>query len=284
VAFKYFDSHSHLQFSAYDADRAAVVGRMKKAGVGTIVVGTNYKTSSAAVALAEALGEGFFSSVAVHPGHVFSPHHDPNEQAEAPKEEMFDAAVFSKLLLTSKKIVGVGECGLDYFRLKDDPDFKTIRNRQRENFAAQIAFAKVNKLPLIVHARDAHSDTLALLVSEAAGRASGVMHCFTGTKDEAKKYLDLGFYISLTCAVTYGPRKNETQNPLREIAKYVPLERLLVETDSPYLSPLKSRGERNEPANVLEAVAKIAELREEPEQKIAQATAENAKRLFCLAG
>ena len=159
-----------------------------------------------------------------------------------------------------------------------------IRGTLPDLAAAHIAFAVENKLPLIVHSRDAHSDALDAMKSEGAADAGGVMHCFTGTKDEAKKYLDLGFYISLTCAVTYGPRKNETQNPLHEIAKYVPLDRLLVETDSPYLAPLKSRGERNEPVNVLEAVAKIAELREEPEQKIAQATAENAKRLFCLAG
>jgi TatD DNase family protein len=281
--FKFFDSHSHLQFPVYDADRDSVVGRMKKDGVGTIIVGTNFNTSSAAVSLAENLGDNFYSAISVHPAHVFSPHHDKNEQTTPPLEEMFDASIFSALLLKSKKIVAVGECGLDYFHLKDDPSFKEIRARQLENFSKQIAFARNNKLSLIIHSRAAHADTLAIMKDGAAADAGGVMHCFSGTVSEAKEYLKLGFYISLTCAVTYAPRKNETENPLQKVARYVPLDRLLVETDSPYLPPAELRGARNEPANVISAVKKIAELRGIGADAVAEATSENARKLFLLA-
>jgi TatD DNase family protein len=281
--FKFFDSHSHLQFPAYDADRDSVVSRMKKDGVGTIIVGTNFNTSSAAISLADDLGDDFYSAIAVHPAHVFSPHHDKNEQTEPPNEEMFSPNVFATLLLTSKKIIAVGECGLDYFRVKDDPSFQEIRARQMENFSKQIAFGVNNKLPLIIHARDAHADTLAIMRDGAAAFAGGVMHCFSGTVSEAKEYLNLGFYISLTCAVTYAPRKNEMENPLHAVAKYVPLDRLLVETDSPYLPPAELRGARNEPANVICAVKKIAELRGENADAIAEATSGNAGKLFLLA-
>ncbi len=280
---KYFDSHSHLQFPAYDIDRAKVVERMKEKSVGTIIVGTNFITSEKAITLSAELGENFYSSVAVHPSHVFSPHYDKNELNEAPSEEMFDAAVFSKLIMPSKKVVAVGECGLDYFRLENDLSFKEIRKRQIENFLRHIDFSKNNSLPLIIHSRAAHKDTLEILKSGDAKNARGVMHCFSGTAEEARQYLELGFYVSITCAVTYGPRKGETDNPLHEVAKFIPLDRLLTETDAPYLSPLTLRGLRNEPANVVLAVKKIAELRCVDEEKIAAVTYENARRLFCLA-
>jgi len=283
------DSHCHLQLAAYDADREALIEKCRESGIGVIVVGTNKETSAAAVALAEAYDGGVWASIAVHPGHVHAPHHDPQEVAAPPEEEFFEESFFASLSV-SDKVVAIGETGLDYYRLAETPghSINAIKARQQENFLAHLVFAKKKKLPLIMHVRDsgdssAYNDALRILRGEYGDTVPGVMHCFGGSTDDAQKCLALGLHLGIGGIVTFPPRKTQTENPLAEIVRSMPLDRLLIETDAPYISPLPKRGERNEPVNVLIIAQKVAELRGVSSDDIQRKTAENAICLFNLA-
>lgn len=266
--------------AAYDADRADVVGRMREEGIGAIVVGTNLATSKAAVELAEA-HDGLWAAVAVHPGHTHKPHHDTSELAIAPQEEFFDEALFAKLVC-SPKVVAMGETGLDFYRLPEGLDEqKLIKEKQRENFSAHINFAKKRGLPLSLHVRDAYDDALSILKEEKY--FNGVMHCFTGNLTEAERFLDLGFYISFGGIVTFPPRRGAIENALDPVVRMVPTDRLLVETDAPWLAPAPLRGERNEPSKVRATARYIAKLRRMELDEIEQITKDNAVKLFHLA-
>jgi len=281
------DSHCHLQLAAYDLDREAVMRKCRDSGIGVIIVGTNKETSTAAVRLAESHPDGVWASIAVHPGHVHAPHHDPQEMASAPKEEFFDEEYFAALA-DSPKVVAIGETGLDYYRLAEPPGnpVASIKKHQQENFLRHIAFAKKRGLPLILHVRDngggeAYDDTLAILEQEKY--FNGVMHCFGGNVDIAKKCAGLGLYLGIGGIITYPPRKGQSGNPLIEVARTLPLDKLLLETDAPYISPAPLRGERNEPVNVLITGEKMAMIRADSVENILSATANNAVRLFNLA-
>lgn len=280
MTFRLIDSHCHLQMPAYDADRAELINAMAEDGLAAIVVGTNALTSRQAVELAEQHAN-LWAAIAVHPGHAHEPHHDKDETAEPPVEEIFDPQFFS-VLAKSAKVVAIGETGLDYYRLPENEALrKTIKSKQRECFVAQIRFAREHSLPLSLHVRDAHEDAWNILNEE--GYFNGVMHCFTGTEKDAERYVSAGFYISFTGAITYPPRKNETENPLVSVAKIVPLDRLMVETDAPWLTPVPLRGERNIPANVRLAAQKIAEIKNTTFEGIAEKSVKNTIKLFNLA-
>ena len=278
--YKAIDSHCHLQAAAYAADLDIVLARMKNAGIAAIAVGTNYPSSRAAVELAERRAD-VWASVAVHPGHVWQPHHDQMELSSPPTEEMFDEEKFAPLL-ASPKVVAIGETGLDHYRLPEEESIRQIiKERQRKNFIIQIRAAKARNLPLILHVREAHAEALEILRDEKY--FNGVMHCFTGTVSEAREALEHGFYISFTGAVTYPPKKGRAENPLWDVIRIIPQDRLLIETDAPYLTPVPYRGERNEPANVLITAKKIAEIRGEGYENILEISLNNAVRLFNLA-
>jgi len=283
------DSHCHLQLAAYDLDREAVIEKCRASGIGVIVVGTNKETSAAAVKLAEAHETGVWASIAVHPGHVYAPHHDRLEVAAPPKEEFFDEKYFAALA-SSPKVVAIGETGLDYYRLVETSEQPVafIIKRQQENFLKHIAFSKKKKLPLIMHVRDngngeAYTDALTVLRREFAAPIHGVMHCFGGSLVEAKQCLELGLHLGIGGIVTFAPRKGQTENPLAEVVRSMPLDKLLLETDAPYISPLPKRGERNEPANVLIIAQKVAILRGDNVENILKTAANNAVQLFNLA-
>jgi TatD DNase family protein len=290
MSFKLFDSHCHLQLPAYgDAERAVIIEAARKSGLGFIAVGTNFLTSSAAVKLAEENPENVWASIAVHPGHVHAPHHDEQEFADPPTEEVFDAQKFMPLL-SSGRVAAVGETGLDYYRLEAGAGrtVEDIKERQRRNFIAQITFAEEKGLPLIIHIRssaektsDAQDDALEILKQENVTK--GVMHCFSGTAEEAEKYLERGLHISFAGNVAFPPRKNEKENPLAVACRIVPDDRLLIETDAPWLSPPPLRGKRNEPANVKLVAEAIGRIRHQDSAEISRITAQNAIRLFSLA-
>lgn len=253
------DSHCHLDFPALAGQRDEVIGRARAAGVGVMLtIGTTLSAFDGVRAVAEA-HEGIYCSVGVHPHEAEA---EPDIQAE--------------MLLAHAghpKVVAFGETGLDYF-YEHAP-----REAQKANFRAHIEAARTAGLPVIVHTRDADEDTEALLTEERRkGAFTGVLHCFTSGERLARAAIDLGFYISFSGIVTF--KKTEA---LQAIARELPLERILVETDAPYLAPIPHRGKTNEPAFVAHTAAKMAELRGIPVGELTAATTANFHRLFAKA-
>ncbi len=253
------DSHCHLDFPEFAPELDAVVARAKDAGVGTCVtIGTTLEKFPRVQAVAEQF-ETVWCSVGVHP------HEAKVEPLENPAPLIERAQ--------HPKVVGIGETGLDYY-YEHSP-----RAAQIANFRAHIAAARQLKLPLVVHTRDAEDDTIQILRDEMGqGAFTGLIHCFTGTRALADAAVDLGFCISASGIATF--KKSEE---LRAVLKDVPLDRLLVETDAPYLAPMPHRGKRNEPAFVKHTAAMLAELKGVSFEDLAAATTENFFRLFTKA-
>jgi TatD DNase family protein len=255
------DSHCHVAEPEFDDDRAAVLARAAASGVTTLVcVGATgaVEANLPSVALAGRHGEvEVFSTVGIHPHHASTG----------------DDAAFATLerIAASRGVVAIGETGLDFHY-----DFSP-RPSQLAAFARTVALARRLRRPLVVHVREAHAEAAALLRAEAAADVGGVIHCFTGDAADAARYLDLGFHISFSGIVTF---KNAA--PVREAACIVPADRLMVETDAPYLAPVPHRGRRNEPAWVRAVAEAVAAVRGEALDAVAAATTRNARRLFAL--
>ncbi|MBN1660884.1 MAG: TatD family hydrolase [Anaerolineae bacterium] len=258
------DTHAHLDFHQFDHDRDAVLRRARDAGVRTIItIGTDVATSRAAVNLA-ARYAGLFATVGMHP-------HD----AKALDGEALAAL---RDLGRRPEVVAIGEIGLDFYRDRSPHDV------QRRAFRAQLAWAAALGKPVVIHDRDAHDEVMSILVDWAAGLKrtplagrAGVLHTFSGDVSMARRALAAGFYISVSGPVTY---KNARDLP--DVVRTVPLDRLLVETDCPFLAPEPHRGKRNEPAYVSFVASRIADLKGVPIDQVARATTENARRLFQL--
>lgn len=250
------DSHCHLDYPDYAGKLDEVLARARAAGVGVCIsIGTELKRFPGVKAVAEAHAD-VWCSVGVHPH-------------EAEKELLDDEAALVAEA-AHPKVVGIGETGLDYY-YEHSP-----RQPQQDNFRSHIAAARRTGLPVIVHTRDADDDTIAILREEMAkGAFTGLIHCFTGTQKLADAALEMGFYISVSGIATF---KNSAV--LRDVIKSVPLDRLLVETDAPYLAPVPHRGKTNEPAFVVHTAAMLAELKGVSEAELAAATTENFFRLF----
>jgi TatD DNase family protein len=277
------DTHCHVHFRGYGAEAEEVIRRAKEAGVLMLNVGTNLATSREALACAES-HDGVLASVGLHPNHATTaPHHDEEELEHAPPSEgeTFDSPAFRELA-KHPKCVAIGECGLDYYRMEGESAAE--KQKQLAAVRAQFDLATEADKPVIIHCRDAHADQAALINEYVdAGKLSrrGVIHCFTGTLEEANAYIELGFLISFTGIITFPPRKTEgAVSPLQQVVKELPLESILIETDSPYLTPVPFRGKRNEPAHVKFVAEKIAELKGLSTDDVARATTENATRLF----
>ncbi|MFT7667656.1 MAG: TatD DNase family protein [Planctomycetota bacterium] len=249
------DTHSHIFWKDFDGEREAVIERARKAGVDRmLVVGTDLETSKQCFELCDGI-VGLFPTAGIHP-------HDAEGVSDEMRAEI-------ERMCRREECVAVGETGLDYFK-----EFSPRADQQR-NFRWHIELANELNKPVIVHSRDAHEDTVKLL---SEGKAKqGVMHCYTMGPEELTAYLELGFYISFSGVVTYP--KNDAN---REAAALVPLDRLLVETDCPFLSPQGKRGKRNEPALIVETLKRVAEVRGANIEELAQATSANATRLFSL--
>lgn len=250
----FVDSHCHLDFPDLHQRLDAVLAAMDARGVGrALCVSVKLEDFPRVLALAEA-HPGLYASVGVHPD---------NAECEEP-----DVARLVELA-AHPKVVAIGETGLDYYWQKDEPEW------QRERFRTHIRAARACAKPLIIHTRNAAADTLRVMREEDAGATGGVMHCFTESREVAEAALEMGFYISFSGIVTF---KNAAA--LKEVAREVPLDRLLIETDSPYLAPVPHRGKTNEPAYVVHVAEEIARLRGEPLERIEAATTENFFRLF----
>jgi len=291
---KYIDIHSHVNFKAFDEDRAEVIKRALDNGTWVINVGTQIDTSKKAIELANQYKEGVYAIIGLHPIHTSASHYDKQELGPAFAEvsdgqgmkgftsrgEIFDKNIYREFL-KNKKVVAIGECGLDYFHLNKDSIEK-----QKKAFVEQIELANKFNKPLMLHIRhgvydienNAYIDVLNLLKEYA--KVKGVVHFFSGTPEEAKSFLDFGFMISFAGAITFPPKKDGTGCHYDEVIKNIPLDMILTDTDSPYVAPVPYRGKRNEPVYVKEIVKKIAEIKNLPEGEVAQAIINNARRMF----
>lgn len=273
-----FDSHCHPQFPQYDKDREEVIRRaldggvypvksdevgsaeQKFDGVKMICVGTDLEMSKKAIELADKY-EGVWATVGLHPNDNLN--------------EEFDEVAYEELL-RQNKVVALGEIGLDYYRTEKPED----QGQQKERFIKQLELAKRVGKPLILHCRDskvgsssrAYPDMIDILKNGYAN-LGGVVHSYTGSLDEAKQFLDLGFYLGFNGIITFARQYDE-------IVRYAPLDRILLETDAPYLTPEPYRGQRNEPAYVVEVAKKIAELKNISMEEVADQTTKNTQKLF----
>ena len=250
----FFDSHAHLDDRRFDSDRAAVIDRARAAGVsGIINVGADMDSSARAVALAEKY-EGIYASVGIHP-------HDAKDMKEGDYQTL-------KRWAAQPKVVAIGEIGLDYHY---DHSPRTV---QKEVFLRQLDLAREVGKPFIIHEREAHADMLNIVKTAAQG-LSGVFHCFSGSLEIAVELVKMGFYISLAGPVTFA---NSVK--AKAVATGIPLDKLLIETDCPYLTPHPFRGKRNEPEYVRYVAEEVAALRKISIEEVAMATTANVKRLF----
>jgi TatD DNase family protein len=253
------DSHCHLEFADFETDRGAVLTRARQAGVTAFVaIGSGRDMSSARGAVALAAAEpDVFAAVGVHP-------HDAAGMSEADWLELDG-------LTRAPRVVGVGETGLDYY-YDHSP-----RPAQQQAYRRFIALARAVRRPVVSHVRDAHDDAAGILRAEGAAEVGGVIHCFTGGVEDARRYLDLGHHLSFSGILTF-----RNAEDVRAAAAFAPLDRILVETDAPYLAPIPHRGKRNEPAFMAETLRVLAQVRGADLAAIEAATVENTTRLFQL--
>ena len=265
-----FDSHTHVNFKDFDTDRDAVIKRCLDENIWMINVGTDATYSKKAVEIAHAYPEGVYAAVGIH----------PNDGGTA---EEFSAI---EELAKDEKVVAIGETGLDYFRIGDGE--ARAKEKQKELFIKHIELAQRVKKPLSIHCRDAHNDLFKLLkaISSSTVLSSlpkgykltpspGVMHFFTGTKEDAENYLDLGFYLSFSGVLTF-------TRDYDDLVRWAPLDQILVETDAPFVAPVPHRGKRNEPSYAKYVAQRIAEIKGLSFEEVAVQTTTNTRKLFSI--
>jgi TatD DNase family protein len=274
-----FDTHCHIQFNGFNHDREETIARCAEKGMLLNIVGTQKDTSKKAVELAEQY-EWMAASIGTHPNHLFPTHIDEEESHFMSREEDFDEAYYEKLV-RSPKVVAIGETGLDLFHLPKDVSRDIVLEKQKKVFTAHYEFAQKHDKAMVIHCRDAHDELITLLKKfEKPPRA--VIHCYTSDWAHAEQYLEMGFYIGFTGVITFPPKKSDpmAQEDLLEAVKKIPLDRIVVETDSPYLAPIPYRGKRAEPWMVASVAEEIAEVKELEYEEVEESTTMNAKRLF----
>lgn len=253
-----FESHAHYVAEQFDNDREDIMNKLETNGIEYVIeVGDSIENSKKAIELAQK-HDFMYAAVGIHPENIDDISDNDYEELE-------------KLLIDkeSNKIVAIGEIGIDYHYTKDN------KEKQKEAFKKQIDIARRHDLPIIVHSRDAMEDTLEMIKEESKNGLKGVIHCFPGTIEIAKEYQKLGLYIGIGGVVTFSNAKR-----LVEVVKEMPIDMMLIETDSPYLSPDPHRGERNDSSNLKYVISKIAELKKISEEEILKVTNENARKLF----
>ena len=259
MIFSHIDAHAHVQFDDYDTDRDEVIARAGQQGIAHVNVGADITSSSRAVVLTRTYAEGVFATVGLHP-------------TEKEVSTGINISAY-RALAKERGVVAIGECGLDYFRLKGDENVE--KKLQRDAFCAQIALAHEVKKPLMIHCRNAMSDLILLLreYRHQLNSIPGIMHFFSGSLEDARALLDMGFYFTFGGVITFS-------HDYDEVVKSIPLERILTETDAPYVAPVPYRGKRNEPVFVLEVEKRIAELKNIPKEELAGHIMHNAERVF----
>ncbi|MFH0852293.1 MAG: TatD family hydrolase [bacterium] len=283
------DTHAHVNFIAYKDDGGQVLERALENGVWLINVGSQLDTSRRAIAYAEKFDKGVFASIALHPIHLkgrkIKEELDEQESLEfETQEEKFDYEKYKELALSTgsrqanPKVVAIGETGLDYYHLRQEQpeELERLKNLQKEVFKKHLQLAQELGKPVAIHCREAHQDVLEILKAAVSSKqltAGGVVHSFSGRWSQAEEYLGMGFYLSFNGIITFA-------RDYDRVILNMPLERLLIETDCPYLAPVPFRGKRNEPIYVKYVAEKIAELRGINFDEVAKITTENARELF----
>jgi len=258
------DTHAHLNFEKFSADYKETIDRAFKADVKAIInVGSNLETSKKAIEIANEYPKDVYAAIGLHPIHVRGVY------PEQSRGEEFIEADFDKLA-KNKKVVAIGETGLDYYY------DKSTSSLQKELFKKHIKLAQKTSKPLILHSRDAGEDVLSVLMEEKTD-VTAVMHCFQENWAFAKVILDMGYFISFTGLITFAKNYDTF-----EVIEKMPLDRLLIETDCPYMTPEPYRGKRNEPAYIIEVAKKIAEIKKISVEEVAAETSQNAIKLFGL--
>ena len=272
---KLIDSHTHVQFAAYQGDVDDVVGRSLGAGIWMVNVGTQLDTSKQAIALAEKYPEGVYATVGLHPIHTDKSFHDKEELGEGGEEfvsrgEVFDYDGYKKLAL-HPKVVAIGECGLDYYRINDADS----KEKQEAAFVQQIELARDVKKPLMIHCRSAFPDLISVLKANSSKLQAvpGIIHFFSGTEPQASDLLNMGLFFTFGGVITFS-------RDYDEIVKSVPVSRMMLETDAPYVTPAPHRGKRNEPSYVAEVAKRLAEIKGVSLEEIQHHTNENARAIF----
>lgn len=279
----YIDTHTHVNLRAFKEDANETIARALDAGVGVINVGTQIDTSRQAVELLKDFPENVWAVIGLHPSHTFA--HDFEDEEEVKfktREEHFDAKLYRELAQDAR-VIGIGECGLDYYRLPDDRSHEEIKQLQRTAFEEQIKLALELDKALCVHCRpsdgtvDAYEDLLEIIKEVKANNPElrFEVHCYTGDAATARKFVEIGGFIGLNGIITFDKTTRS-----EDVVKAVPLENIILETDAPYLTPKSHRGQRNEPSYLPEVAEKIAKWKNVSVGEVAQVTTQNAKKLF----
>jgi len=276
------DTHAHVNFRSFKDDAMDVLRRSLDEGMQVINVGSQIDTSRQAVELANKFNKGVYAVVGLHPEHTHSQHVDEEETHFLTREENFDVVEY-RSLCQDPKVVGIGECGLDYYRLPEDTDPRAVKEKQKAAFIKQINLAAELDKTLVVHSRpskgtdDAALDILDILkglkIKDLGLRF--VLHSFTGSPEMMQEFYKLGGYISFNGIITFDKTGN-----MEQLVKSAPLDRIVIETDCPYLAPVPMRGKRNEPLYVEYVAEKVAELRGLGLAEVERLTTDNAKQLF----
>ncbi len=252
-----FDTHAHYDDEKFDTDREELLGSMKEAGIGTVVnIGANMASSRSSVELSEKY-DFIYCAVGVHPSDCAELNDDNLQKL--------------KQLCDHKKCVAVGEIGLDYYWPEPDHELQKLWFRKQLNLAREV------KKPVVIHSRDAAQDTLSIMKEENAQDIGGVVHCFSYSKEVARTCVEMGFYIGIGGVLTFKNGKK-----LKEVAEDTPMERILLETDSPYLSPEPNRGKRNSSLNLPYVVRALSEIKGISEEEVIRITEDNARRMYRL--
>ena len=276
------DTHAHLNFNAYKDDADEVIKRALKNNVWMINVGSQYSSSKRAVEIAERYTQGVYATVGFHPIHLETGlvkiKLDKEEVFFHTKKEMFDYEKYRDLAKSSK-VVAIGEIGLDYYyKPKSKIKFEEFKEQQKKVFLEQIELAKELNLPIIFHCRFAHDDLIQILNEQQTmnnEQLKGVIHCFTGTWEQAKQYLEMGFYLGFNGIIF--------KLNLDEIIKKSPIDKILLETDCPYLSPPEFKKQRNEPLSVKYIAERVAKIKNLSFNEVVIKTTQNTKKLFAQA-
>jgi TatD DNase family protein len=279
------DTHTHINLNAFRHDGEEAIARALAAGVAIVNVGTQIDTSRQAVKLLDQFPENVYAAVGLHPVHTYSHHYEDDEEINfKTREEGFDYEMY-KQLADNPRVVGIGECGLDYYRLPEDRDAGEVKQLQRAAFGLQIKLARELGKALCIHCRpsegtmDAYEEVLEILrpIRQEQPDFRFEIHCYTGDLATAQKFVELGAFIGINGIITF-----DKTGRSEGVVKGIPLENIILETDAPYLTPVPHRGKRNEPSYLPFVAAKVAEWKGETLERVAEATTANAKKLFAI--